>query len=272
MRINSMIAVAIMTYKEGVRQRIIYGIVLLAVGVIFFAVLLAGLFMRDIAKVILDFCLSAVNIGGLLVPLFLAVHLLARDFERRTVFTILSRPVSRPQYLLGKFYGLAMLAATIMGILTLATVAAITISKLLYPEPFFASLSWPAVFTAIGVSYLGTTVLIAVVVLWSTVTTSSFLATLLTLATYCIGQTVADMVRFISSKVPGVAITPLVEKTVSAAMYLFPNLAAFDLKLAAAHGLAIPVSDVLFLAAYAVGYTTAVLSLAIFLFQRRDLT
>lgn len=272
MSIKNIIAVAIVSYKEGVRQRIIYGAILLAIGVIFFAVLLAGLFMRDIVKVILDFCLAAVNLGGLLVPLFLAVHLLARDLERRTVFTILSRPISRPQYLLGKFCGLAMLTATIMAILSLATVAAISIGRMLYAEHFFASLSWSAVFTSIGVSYLGITVLIAVVVLWSTLTTSSFLATLLTLATYCIGETVADMVRFIASKVPGVTITPMVAKTVTAAMYFFPNLAAFDLKLAAAHGLAIPAADVLFLAAYGIAYCAAVLSLAILIFQRRDLT
>ncbi len=269
---RSVIAVAIISYKEGLRQRLIYGAVLLAMGVIFFSVLLAGLFMRDIAKITLDFCLAAVNLGGLLVPLFLAVHLLARDIERRTVFTILARPVSRPQYLLGKFSGLAMLSATIMAILTGATVIAMLISQKLYSNVFFTSLSWPSIFVAIGISYLGTVVLIATVVLWSTVTTSSFLATLLAVATYCIGQTVADMVRFIASKVPGVAISPVAAKTVKAAMYVFPNLAAFDLKLAAAHGRAIPLADILFLTAYGVAYTAAVLALATTIFQRRDLT
>ncbi len=269
---RSVIAVAIISYKEGLRQRLIYGAVLLAIGVIFFSILLAGLFMRDIAKITLDFCLAAVNLGGLLVPLFLAVHLLARDLERRTVFAILSKPVSRPQYLLGKFSGLTMLSATIMAILTGATVIAMLISQKLYASIFFTNLSWPSIFIAVGVSYLGMVILIAMVVLWSTVTTSSFLATLLAVATYCIGQTVADMVRFIASKVPGVTITPLVETTVKAAMYIFPNLAAFDLKLAAAHGRAIPLTDILFLVAYCLGYTAAILALATMIFQRRDLT
>ncbi len=265
-------AVAIISYKEGLRQRLLYGAMLLAVGIIFFSVLLAGLFMRDIAKITLDFCLTAVNLGGLLVPFFLAVHLLARDLERRTVFTILAKPVSRPGYILGKFCGLTLLCATIMAILTGATVIALLISKHLYAAVFFQDLSWPAVFVSVGISFLGIAVFIATVVLWSTVTTSSFLATLLTVATYCVGQTVGDMVHFIASKVPGVTITPVVAQTVKAAMYIFPNLAAFDLKLAAAHGQLAPLADILFLLAYGVAYTAATLALATAIFQRRDLT
>ena len=74
---NNILAVISITFKEGLRQRILYGVIISALLLMFFAVLFSGLFMRDISKIILDFCLSAVSIGGLLIPFFLAVNLLS---------------------------------------------------------------------------------------------------------------------------------------------------------------------------------------------------
>lgn len=269
---KNIIAVAIISFKEGLRQRVLYGILIFALFMMSASVLLSGLFMRDIAKITIDFCLAAISIGGLLVPFFLAVNLLARDIERRTIFTLLSRAISRQQYVLGKFGGLALLAVTIVGILSLSAAAAIWTSKFIYPPYFFEHLNPAALVTAVLLGLLGLFMFTAVVVLWSCITTSSFLVTLLAVATYIIGQTAEDLVRFMAVPTPGVEISPLVQHSVKAALYVFPNLAAFDLKLAAAHGLMIPGREILFLLAYGIGYTTAALCLAIFFFQRRELT
>jgi ABC-type transport system involved in multi-copper enzyme maturation permease subunit len=120
-------------------------------------------------------------------------------------------------------------------------------------------------------SYLGIMMLNALVVLWCSITTSPFLATLLTLATYIIGQSIDDVVRFLALKIPGVDISQSVQVAVDVAQYLFPNLAAFDLKLQAAHGLLIPASDIAFLVVYALAYSAAVLSVSVAAFSRRDL-
>lgn len=269
--LSSTAAIGRITFREGIRQRVLYGAVLFAGAIIFFSVLFSGLFMRDIAKITLDLCLSAVNLGGLLVPFFLAIQMLARDLERRTIYSILSRPISRPEYILGKFIGLALLALVLMATLTVATLAAVSLARLLYPPAFFENLSWTSIFLSIFISFLGMLVFIAVVVFWSMVTTSSFLATLLTLATYFIGHSVEDMARFVLSRTPGVEISPVVAWTVQAAQYIFPNLAAFDLKSVAAHGMAIPAVHVASLAAYALAYSGAMLMLAIWVFRKRDL-
>lgn len=268
---SSTAAIGRITFREGIRQRVLYGAVLFAGAIIFFSVLFSGLFMRDIAKITLDLCLSAVNLGGLLVPFFLAIQMLARDLERRTIYSILSRPISRPEYILGKFIGLALLALVLMATLTVATLAAVSLARLLYSPAFFENLSWTSIFLSIFISFLGMLVFIAVVVFWSMVTTSSFLATLLTLATYLIGHSVEDMARFVLSRTPGVEISPVVAWTVQAAQYIFPNLAAFDLKSVAAHGMAIPAVHVASLAAYALAYSGAMLMLAIWVFRKRDL-
>lgn len=268
---KNILAVAAITYKEGLRNRVLYGVLLFALLIMTFAVLISGLFMRDIGKITLDLCLAAVNIGGLLVPFFLAVNLLSKDIERRTIYSILSRAVSRPAYLLGKFAGLLLLTATIMAILTAAALLATWGGKALYGSVYYQTFSVASVLLSVLTSFFGMMVLTACVIFWSTVTTSSFLASLLTLFTYVIGQTVEDMVRFMSVPIPGVEISPVVQATVKTTMYLFPNLAAFDLKQLAAHGQIVPSGEFLFLLLYGMGYATAVLCLATLIFRKREL-
>ncbi len=264
-------AIARISFKEGLRHRVLYGMGIFAFLVMIFSVLISGLFMRDICKVILDFSLAAVNIGGLLVPLFLGVHLMARDLERKTIYSILSKPISRSEYILGKFGGLILLTGLVMGILSVAAFASVFAGKALYGDRFFSTLSIPSILISVCCSYLGMIMLNSMVILWCSITTSSFLATLLILATYVVGQTVEDVVRFLSVKTPGVEIDPVLQKAVWVIQYLFPNLAAFDLKLEAAHGLIIPSGKILLLTAYSGVYSVAILCLSILLFQRRDL-
>lgn len=260
------------SYKEGLRQRVLYGVMIFALLLMAFAVLMSGLFMRDISKIILDLCLSAVNIGGLLIPFFLAINLMARDIERRTIFTILSKPISRSQYIVGKYFGIVLLTGTVMAILTVTTFFSVWIGKLIYGERFFSEFSHLAVINGVFLSFLGMMVLNAIVILWCSITTSSFIATLLTLFTYFIGQTIDDVVRFLAVEINNTSadISTTIRYTVKSVQYAFPNLSAFDVKLQAAHGLVLPFSDNAFLSLYGVFYISVVLSLSILIFNRRD--
>lgn len=264
-------AISLINFQEGLRRRVIYGVVLAALLFMLFSVLISGLFMRDIAKIMLDLCLSAVSASGLLVPFFIGITLLSGDMEQKTIYTILAQPVSRAQYILGKFLGFALLTGTIMGILTGATLLTLWGATYVFAEHYFATLSFPPILLSSAMALLSVLVLISVMILWCCVTTSSFLATLLTLATYLIGQTVEDIVRFIALHIPGAEVSLLTQKTVQAALYLFPNLAAFDLKQLAAHGLAISLYEVALLGVYATAYIAVMLCLSIALFQKRDL-
>lgn len=270
---KNIIAISRISFKEGLRHRVLYGVVIFALILMAFAILISGLFMRDIAKVILDLCLSAINVGGLLIPFFLAISLLARDIERRTIFTILARPVSRNQYILGKYFGIVLLTGSVMAVLSFATVLSVSLGKFIYGAQFFTGFSLSAVLIGILLSFLGMMVLNAIVVLWCTITTSAFIATLLTLFTYLIGHTIDDVVRFLAYEInlSDIEVSRSVEVTTNIAQYIFPNLSAFDIKLQAAHGILVPFSDVGFLFLYAVGYIAIVLSISSLIFSRRDL-
>jgi ABC-type transport system involved in multi-copper enzyme maturation permease subunit len=270
--VNSIIAIALISYKEGLRHRVLYGVVIFALLLMGFSVLFSGLFMRDISKIILDLCLSAINVGGLLIPFFLAVNLLAKDIERRTIFTILSRPISRSQYIVGKYFGIVLLTGTVMLVLSGATFLSIWIGKLMYGEIFFTGFSFKAVVVCILLSFMGITVLNALVVLWCSVTTSAFIATLLTLFTYLIGQTIDDVVRFLAVELSktGDSVSSSLRYAINFAQYLFPNLSSFDLKLQAAHGILLPLNEIAFIVSYAVAYIVSILSISLLIFNRRD--
>lgn len=269
---NSIWAIARLTFKEGLRHKILYGIMISALMLMSVSVLAAGLFMRDIGKIILDICLGAVSLGGLLVPFFLTVTLLAGDLEKRTIYTILSRPISRWQYIYGKFCGLSLLSFVIMAMLTCSTLLAVEAGKIIFSTSFFQNYSVGAVLVSSLVSFVGVVVLIACVIFWCSVTTSSFLATLLTVSTYLVGETIEEIVRFMAVDTPGVEFSPLLKKTVIFFLYLFPNLAAFDIKQFAAHGIFPSVSHLSFLGLYGSGYAAVVIILAAFFFSRRDLS
>jgi ABC-type transport system involved in multi-copper enzyme maturation permease subunit len=268
---KNILAVARLTLKEGLGQKILYSVLIMALAVIFFAVLLSGFFMRDIAKIIVDFGLSAVSIGGLLVPFFITINLVAGDLENRTVFSLLAAPLPRPAYLIGKFIGLGLLAEVIMLILGSAGLLAVWTGKLLYGLHFFKDFSAVSYISAIFMSYMAVLLLNSLVILWCCLTTSSFLVTILTMASYIIGQTMDDIVMFLSAPNSGVPLSHTIKVTISISKYIFPNLAAFDFKQLAAHGIHIPLADILTMTAYAVAYSVAALSLAIIAFKNRDL-
>ena len=263
--------IALISFKEALRHRVVYGVVLFALLFNVTAVMISGLFMRDILKITLDICLSVVSVGGLLVPFFLAINLLSGDIEQRTIYTILARPASRGTYILGKFIGLGLLASLIIGILTFTTLLAVWGATQIYPEHFFESLSVLSIILSSLMTLLGILTLNSIVVLWCCVTTSSFLATLLTLATYIVGQTVEDLVHFISVQMPGVEISPAVKAILHITMYIFPNLAAFDFIQQAAHGLVINFQEVFLVTAYGGAYMTVILFVAVLYFNKRDL-
>lgn len=266
------LSIVILTLKDGLRNRVLYGVIVAALLLIVLSIFLSGLFMRDVFKVLLDICLSAVSAGGLLVPFFVAVSHLSGDLERKSIFTLLSCPVSRYQYMLGKYFGLCALTFLIMVILTGATFFSIYCSIMIYPRTFIPAIPISQILSTVFLSFAATSVLISCAMLWCSLTTSSFLATLLTICTYLVGQTVETIVRFIAAKFSGISISPLIDYATQGIMYIFPNLGAFDYKQHATHGLPIQLSEMTFLCLYGAVYISIMLLLSMLVFGKRDLT
>ena len=141
-------SVALITFKEGIKSRVIFGIFIIALLLFAATTVVITLFMRDIVKVAIDLSLSTVSFAGLLTLLFIGVNLFGKDLDKRTIYMVISRPVSRSQYLIGKFSGIVLLTFVVVAFLGILSAVPVILSKRFYYYPE-ARFDWWIFFIAI---------------------------------------------------------------------------------------------------------------------------
>lgn len=267
---NPVWPLAVITFKEGIRNRALYGITLFAL--MFFAAnfLISGLIMQDVGKVAVDMALSTVSFAGLLVVFFVGINLLAKDLDRKTIYIVLARPISRGQYIFGKFVGLALLIGTTMLVLGTFAVFSIALIKMVYPL-YFPRFSWSPIFFAMFFSTLSLFLLAALTVFFSSFSSSSFITLILTMVSYIIGQSLGDVKALVASpQSMGIEVSNVAHKVLSVSYYLFPNLSLFDFKTQAAHNLPIPLTHMFWVMLYGIVYAVIAISLAALIFEKKE--
>ncbi len=111
-------AIAINTFREAIRHRVLYMLLVFAIGMISFAQILSMLTVGSEEKIIKDFGLGAIEVFGILTSVFIGVGLVSREIERRTVFTLLAKPIHRFEFVLGKYAGLVLVLLVNTGVMT----------------------------------------------------------------------------------------------------------------------------------------------------------
>jgi Cu-processing system permease protein len=262
--------IAFITFKEGIRNRALYGISLLALLLLSANQVIAGMVPRNVGKVAIDIALSTISLSGLLLVLFVGINLMAKDLDKRTIYMVLSRPLSRAQYIVGKFLGLALLIVVTMIFLSCFAVLSVLLLKVNYPD-YFERFSWSLIFLAIGFTTLMLILLSSLSFLFASFTSTSFITLILTIISYLIGQSINDVKALVEApQIAGIEASPVIVKLVQAAYYLFPNLSFFDIKLQAAHGLSLSGAYIFWTSTYGVVYTTLVISLAALIFRKKE--
>lgn len=105
---SKIVAVAMNTFKEAIRDRILYGFLFFAVGLILFSLVLGKLSFNEEIRATIDIGMAGISLFSVLMAIFLGITLLHKEMEKRTLYTILARPISRTSYIIGKFFGLVM--------------------------------------------------------------------------------------------------------------------------------------------------------------------
>lgn len=262
-------AVALITFKEGIKSRVIFGIFIIALLLFTATTLITTLFMRDIVKVAVDLSLSTVSFTGLLTLFFVGVTLFGKDIDKRTIYMVISRPVSRSQYLVGKFLGLLLLALTVGFLLGALSALPVILSKRFYyySEARFA---WDVFFIAVVYIFFKLAIVSAIITFYASLTSNSFMTLVLAMATYLIGESTEGVRSLLTSGIEAQTVSPLLSTLVNIAYYVFPNLSAFDLKTQAAHGLPVNAAYMFWTALYALFYMTAVVAAGTLFFRRRE--
>jgi Cu-processing system permease protein len=263
--------IALITLKEGIRNRAFYGITIIALMLSVANFLICSMIPQEVGKVAVDIALSTVSFSGLLFVFFVGINLMARDLDKRTIYMVLSRPISRPQYIMGKFAGMVLLIIAAILCLSIVAILSILMIKMSYPG-YFLRFSWSIVLLALSFVALSLVLLSALSFLFASFTSSSFITLVLTMIAYIIGQSVGEVKALVETPgVSGIHPSAVTVKLVQAAYYIFPNLSIFDIKIQAAHAIPLPSSYIVWAIVYGLFYTSLVISGAALIFRRREL-
>jgi ABC-type transport system involved in multi-copper enzyme maturation permease subunit len=254
-KLSRVLTLAGNTVREAVRNKVLYTLVFFAVALIGTGVLLSTLSYVEQERIIQDVGLAAIRLFGVAIAIFVGVGLIHREVDRRTIYTILSKPVSRVEFLLGKYLGLV---ATLWLQVAVMSVAFVAVSWLAGAP---LGLGHAA---AIGLIAVELALLVAIATLFSSFTTP-MLASLFTTGIFVVGALSRDLRDLgLRSSSEGV-------RQVLLALYrVLPDLESFNLSVQAVHRLPIQPYEVWLPALYAAGYVGMVLLLAVVIFERRD--
>jgi ABC-type transport system involved in multi-copper enzyme maturation permease subunit len=251
---TQILAIARNTFLETIRDRILNAILVFAVVLIGSSLLLGQLSAGQDIKIIKDLGLASMGFFGTIIAVFVGTSLVHKELDKRTVFVVLTKPVSRSAFLVGKLLGL-------VGTLTVLVVAmgAAYLGLL-------AMLHVPlelGLFQAIGFSWLELIVLTALTMVFSTFSTP-VLCMLYAFALYIIGHN-AGTLKVLSQNA-GAGLKELL----IAAYYVLPNLTTFDIKNQVVYGYAASPQQVAWTIAYAGIYAVMLFSVAVLIFRRRE--
>jgi len=268
---RSIFALAMITFREGIRNRSLFGIAFLALFLFGLNITVAGFFMRDVGKVTVDMNLSALSFAGLLLVFFVGVNLMAKDIDRKTIQLVLSKPISRTQYIWGKYLGIQLFMSISLLLLFFCSCLTVALLLQLYPN-YFIGFSWLYFVIACSFILVKFSVLTAIVIFFSSITSSSLITSIFSLSSYIAGVTIEEVVFYMKSEFAAQEkiISESLQSFIDIVSYLIPNFSVFDFTLEAAHGLIISSQRIFLSLGYGAIYITILLILASYIFSRRE--
>jgi ABC-type transport system involved in multi-copper enzyme maturation permease subunit len=254
-------AIALNTFREAARIRVLYGILVLVAGSNLIAIIVGQLSQRDAERVARDVGLAGVSLFGSLTAIFLGVFLLYTEVQRRTIHAIVSKPISRWEFVVGKFTGMAVVLSVLVGVFAIAMLAMLTWQG--------AGIS-AAVVKALVLSWLEVITVAAIAIFFSSFSTP-FLSGIFALAMWVIGRLTPDLEAATQSAAPVIRTSARIALEIVPDVHLFAvSGRTLDGAAVSVHGDFVPWSYVALAAAHGVGWTIGLLALAALLFHRRD--
>jgi ABC-type transport system involved in multi-copper enzyme maturation permease subunit len=251
--------VALNTFREAVRDRVLYNLVFFALAMIAASILVGQVSIGIEEMVIVTLGLSAISVIGLLIAVFIGVGLVSKEMDKRTLYALLATPVRRWEFLLGKFGGLVLTLTVNTAAMAVGLFLALRLVKQ------GTELVEGPVLVAVYFILLKLALVVALALLFSCFTTP-LLSILYTAGLYIAGLFVTEMRNFQSE-----TMSRALQTLLRWLSYLLPNFENFDVMAAAAHGRAIPSVLIAQNTAYAALYCAVVLTTAAAIFTRRNL-
>jgi ABC-type transport system involved in multi-copper enzyme maturation permease subunit len=250
--------IATNTFREAIRDRVLYNLIGFALLMSAAAVLVGQISLQIERLVVINLGLTAVSLFGVVIAIFIGIGLVSKEIDKRTLYTVLSRPVRRWEFIAGKFFGLAGTLAVNTFFMAIGVFAALAYVS----HHFQTSDAW--VLVALYFIVLEFLVITALALLFSSFSTPIFSA-LFAFWMFIIGSFATDLRNF-AALAHGIT-----RWFALAAAYLVPNLSDLNVITQVAHGEAIPLRLIALNTIYALLYACAAVSAAVLIFERRNL-
>lgn len=246
------------TFREAVRDRVLYNLIAFAVLLSGAAILVGQISIEIERLVVVNLGLTAVSLFGIVIAIFIGIGLVSKEIDKRTLYTVLSRPVRRWEFIVGKFFGLA-------GTLIVNTFfMAIGVFAALFYVAHKFSAADATILVALYFIVLEFLIICSLALLFSSFS-SPLLSAVFAFSLFVIGSFANDLRGF------AMLAHGFTRWIATAAAYLVPNFSAFNVINAVAHQQTVGGQLILQNTLYAVFYTTMVLSGAVLIFEHRNL-
>jgi len=261
-------AIAVSVFRESVRDKVLYNLVLFAVLLMASSYLIGQLTAGQDVKIIKDLGLSATSLFGLFIAVFIGIGLVSKEVERRSIYSLLSKPITRAQLVLGKYCGLTLTLAVNVAVMAAALYAVLT--YMVWGLPPEARGVWdapaldPAMLKAVLLIFVELMLVTALALFFSTFS-SPMLSAALTFGLYVVGHFSGDLRNF-----QQVVDSPMAARVARGLYWVLPNLAQFDVKSEVVHNVHVPAGYLAMTSAYAAAYIAMLLAVSALVFSRRD--
>jgi ABC-type transport system involved in multi-copper enzyme maturation permease subunit len=249
-------AIALNTAREAVRNRILYSILFFAVLMVGVGAIFGAASIGDQLKYMKDFSLMSVSLFGVIIAIVLGVNLLHQELGKKTIFNILSKPVARWQFIVGKFVGLVATLTVVVGMMSAGVIIAF---------------AWATGHVDAGLvvssfaTLLEIIVVIAVALFFSSVVVTPSLAGMFTAATFIAGRSATYLLYFLNDEHP-----PALRALANGLYWALPRLDRFTIADQVVYGVLPEPQYLVTLTAYAAAYAGIMLLLSVGLFARRE--
>ena len=261
-------AIAISAFRESVRDKVFYNLLLFAVLMMGASFLIGQLTAGQDVKIIKDLGLAATSMFGLFIAVFIGIGLVSKEVERRSVYALLAKPIHRYQLVVGKYCGLVLTLAVNVAVMSAAIYVVLAYMAWNVPAPVRAV--WdapaldPAMLKAVTLIFVELMLVTAVALFFSTFSTP-ILSAAFTFGFYIVGHFSSDLRNF-----QQVVDSPAAARLARGLYWVLPNLAQFDIKADVVHGIRVPTGYIALTIAYAALYIAMLLVVSVFIFSRRD--
>ncbi len=252
------VTIAVHTFKESVRQKVLYNLVAFALLLIGASILFGSISVGVEQIILITLGLTSISVFGLLIAIFIGIDLVSKEIERRTVYNILSKPVTRVEFVLGKYLGLLLTLLVNTAIMTLGFYATLYYQKGTLGRDDLVFL---------GAAYfilLQLAMVVGIALVFSCISTP-VLSAVYTFCLFVIGNFSSDL-RALGQQTQ----SPWLAAACGALYYALPNFADFNVISLVAHAQKLPGYLWLGNSLYALLYVTILLGLAIIIFEERE--